>query len=75
MGKFDKKEVCEYCEEKMDAVYRNKRFCSPRCRVYWNRENKTPAQVLPPLPKTKDESKIELTGWEKLRNKRLGINK
>ena len=39
MGKFDKKEKCEYCEEKMTAVYRNKRFCSPKCRVYFNREN------------------------------------
>jgi hypothetical protein len=39
MGKFDKKEYCEYCEEKMNAVYRNKRFCSAKCRVYFNREN------------------------------------
>ena len=75
MGKFDKKEICEYCQENMEAKYRNKRFCSPRCRVYWNRENKIPAQELPHPPKIKDDSKIELTGWEKLRNKRLGINK
>ncbi len=39
MGKFDKKEYCEYCEEKMEAIYRNKRFCSAKCRVYYNREN------------------------------------
>jgi hypothetical protein len=39
VGKFDKKEYCEYCEEKMNAVYRNKRFCSAKCRVYFNREN------------------------------------
>jgi hypothetical protein len=45
MGKFDKKEICEYCEDKMEAKYRNKRFCSTKCRVYWNRENvKFPAQ-------------------------------
>jgi hypothetical protein len=39
MGKFDKKERCEYCEEKMVALNRNKRFCSAKCRVYFNREN------------------------------------
>jgi len=73
MGKFDKKEACEYCEEKMEATYRNKRFCSARCRVYWNRENKMLTQA-PPV-ETKNDSKKELAGWEKLRNKRLGLNK
>ncbi len=38
MGKFDKKETCEYCGEKMDAKHRNKRFCSDKCRVYSHRE-------------------------------------
>ena len=45
MSKLDKKEMCEYCKEKMEAAYRNKRFCSTKCRVYWNRENvKFPTQ-------------------------------
>ena len=39
MGKFDKREICMYCEQKMEAKYRNKKFCSNKCRVYWNREN------------------------------------
>ena len=38
MGKFDKKTVCEYCEGEMKSTYRNKRFCSDKCRVYFNRE-------------------------------------
>lgn len=39
MGKFDKKEICEYCEEAMKTGNRNKRFCSSKCRVYFYREN------------------------------------
>ena len=37
--KFAKKEACEYCGNQMDAKYRNKRFCSDKCRTYFNREN------------------------------------
>lgn len=37
--KFTKRTTCEYCEKAMEAEYRNKRFCSDKCRVYWNREN------------------------------------
>lgn len=71
MGKFDKRETCEYCEEKMNSKYRNKRFCSARCRVYWNRESKIITQPIIP----KDDLKKELSSWEKMRNKRLGISK
>ena len=42
MGKFDKKTVCEYCENEMKSTYRNKRFCSDKCRVYFNREKHKP---------------------------------
>jgi hypothetical protein len=73
MGKFDKKDSCEYCEEKMDSKYRNKRFCSDRCRVYWNREDKKKSP--PPVKEAKSENKGDLSSWEKLRNKRLGLNK
>jgi len=38
VDKFKKSDKCLYCENQMDAVYRNKRFCSNKCRVYWNRE-------------------------------------
>jgi predicted nucleic acid-binding Zn ribbon protein len=59
MGKFDKKEKCEYCEEKMEAVYRNKRFCSPKCRVYFNREKEKPKETPKPIIK-KEPSKGDL---------------
>ena len=35
-----KKENCEYCGEKMESVTAKKRFCSQKCRVYFNRESK-----------------------------------
>lgn len=50
MGKFDKKEKCEYCEDEMQSKNRNKRFCSDRCRVYFNRETKKDT-----LDKNKDD--------------------
>jgi len=31
---------CAYCESPMTPKYRNKRFCSDKCRVYFGRENK-----------------------------------
>jgi predicted nucleic acid-binding Zn ribbon protein len=73
MGKFDKKEVCEYCEEKMNAIYRNKRFCSTKCRVYWNRANRN-IQVLP-TPVIIKEAPIvnNISFWQKMRNKKNGI--
>lgn len=39
MNRFDKRDACGYCSKKMDAKYRSKRFCSDKCRVYFNREN------------------------------------
>lgn len=37
-----KRETCKYCGEKMDAKTTRQEFCSPKCRVYWNRENERP---------------------------------
>lgn len=37
--KFEKRKICEYCESEMEAINRNKKFCSDKCRVYWNREH------------------------------------
>lgn len=38
--KFAKNTHCLYCEEIMEAKYRNKKFCSDKCRIYFNREKK-----------------------------------
>ena len=37
--KFKKNTTCLYCGENMEAKYRNKRFCSNKCRVYFKRES------------------------------------
>ena len=61
MGIFDKRERCEYCKEGMVSKYRNKRFCSAKCRVYWNRENKKGTQnKTSSMPLPPPESKISL---------------
>ena len=73
MGKFDKKERCEYCEEKMVALNRNKRFCSDKCRVYFNRENAKAVlnknekkeivkkqNIIPKVPIKKEMTKAEI---------------
>jgi hypothetical protein len=31
---------CLYCEQEMESITAKKRFCSDKCRVYYNRENK-----------------------------------
>jgi predicted GIY-YIG superfamily endonuclease len=31
---------CLYCEQEMETITVKKRFCSDKCRVYYNRENK-----------------------------------
>lgn len=49
---FKKKTVCDYCKEEMNAKYRNKKFCSDKCRVYRNREVKYNAiKISQTLPK------------------------
>jgi hypothetical protein len=70
MGKFDKKDTCEYCEENMQPVNRNKRFCSDKCRVYFNRENKHEVEI-PKIQKPKLEPNSSFL--EKMRNKKNGI--
>ena len=31
---------CLYCEQEMESITLKKRFCSDKCRVYYNRENR-----------------------------------
>lgn len=31
---------CLYCEQEMESITSKKRFCSDKCRVYYNRENR-----------------------------------
>ena len=32
---------CLYCEQEMESITLKKRFCSDKCRVYYNRENRS----------------------------------
>lgn len=58
VDKFKKETHCKYCEKGMDAVYRSKRFCSARCRVYYSRENKVaPVKPNKPQESIKKENK------------------
>lgn len=62
-NKFEKRKTCLYCNCEMEAKYRNKKFCSDKCRVYHGRENKKiQPQIIPVLPKTIFESKNESEG-------------
>lgn len=38
-------ENCQYCGEKMESKTAKKRFCSTKCRVYFNREPKSGGSV------------------------------
>jgi len=62
----------------MEAVNRNKRFCSDKCRVYWNRENLKPI-VLPeeknntPEPEPEKQPKEEFSSFNEYRKKKMGL--
>ncbi len=78
MSKFEKRVVCEYCEEKMESTNRNKRFCSDKCRVYWNRENLKNKIEPPPRETPKPENKIKeeketFSSFGDYRRKKLGL--
>ena len=37
---IQKKENCQYCGIKMESITAKKKFCSDKCRVYFNRQSK-----------------------------------
>ena len=63
-----KTENCIYCGEKMESITAKKRYCSSKCKLYYNREkNKVkrgaPFKNMPPYdtdaPKLEVGSKLE----------------
>jgi len=34
-----KRETCKYCDGKLEAKTTRREFCSPKCKVYWHRDN------------------------------------
>ena len=50
-----KSETCIYCGEKMESITAKKRYCSSKCKLYYNREkNKrgAPFKNMPPYGTT-----------------------
>lgn len=63
IDKFKKNTNCAYCETEMEALYRSKRFCSDKCRVYYNRDEKKRAlqcEVADTIIENKPEVKVEV---------------
>ena len=65
-----KRKFCIYCNQEMESKTTKKRFCSDKCRVYWNRENPNGVIISPielnnrlkskeNVSKTEDKPKIE----------------
>lgn len=50
-------ENCLYCDKKMESKTAKKKFCSDRCKVYWNREKKAAKGTF----QVKDENKPTTT--------------
>lgn len=45
-----KRQNCKYCGNQIDAKTTRKQFCSPKCRVYWNRESGAENPLEAPIP-------------------------
>lgn len=60
-----KVETCLYCGEKISPKTTRMKFCSSKCRVYWNRELKTaqlPIQDQKEIPS--EESSPKTSDWK-----------
>jgi hypothetical protein len=58
-----KSETCIYCGEKMESITAKKRYCSSKCKLYYNREkNKVkrgaPFKNMPPYDKNSPKSVV-----------------
>jgi predicted nucleic acid-binding Zn ribbon protein len=58
-----KSETCIYCGEKMESITAKKRYCSSKCKLYYNREkNKVkrgaPFKNMPPYDKSSPKSVV-----------------
>lgn len=45
-------ENCIYCGEKMESITAKKKYCSAKCRLYFNRERKKATIVAEPAVKS-----------------------
>lgn len=56
-----KKEKCKYCGSDLESKTTRKEFCSSKCRVYWNRDQKTVAVAPAPVANAKRAAPIKAT--------------
>lgn len=69
-----KSEKCLYCDQKLEPKTTRQRFCSDKCRVYWNRDNAKvkisdltqPTSVLKPKEQPKTNFSINTTPHQKI---------
>lgn len=74
-----KKEKCKYCDKDLESKTTRKEFCSSKCRVYWNRDQRAakqkpvkiePQKSIPPKRSKKETAPptnlkgIELSIWK-----------
>lgn len=52
-----KRETCLYCGEKMESKTAKKKFCSEKCKVYWNREKVLVKELDESLTSIQEETK------------------
>ena len=58
-----KSETCIYCGEKMESITAKKRYCSSKCKLYYNREkNKrgAPFKNMPPCGTTRTSNLADM---------------
>jgi tRNA(Ile2) C34 agmatinyltransferase TiaS len=67
-----KKEKCKYCDKDLESKTTRKEFCSSKCRVYWNRDQKVEAS-LPVKPIAPKPSKKEIAPPANLKGIDLAI--
>jgi ribosomal protein L24E len=84
----EKNKTCKYCSKEIEAKTTRQEFCSPKCRVYWNREKNvaeveipksTPTASNKPIVAPKKENTTSnagsgaLSSFERMRLKRQGF--
>jgi len=61
--------LCKYCEKSFNRARDTKKFCSDKCRVYWNRKNSVTNKTVSvtPIPKiSPKQEKDSVTSSEEI---------
>lgn len=74
-----KTENCIYCGEKMESITAKKKYCSAKCKLYFNREKNIikrgpPFKNMPPYEENSGSITVEFKKLDKIAAK-LGVSK